>query len=231
MPSDCPNNEIDQLPLELQGRLLRVLQSGEFERLGASAPISVDVRIVAATNKDLGAKCASGEFMPDLLDRLTFEVLTVPPLRMRQGDIIHLAQHFAEKIALELGRPGPVEFSSCAVETLESHRWPGNIRELKNVVERSVYRAEGPLVDTIVLDPFQVKWGLIEPAAQEALAKEGDASRSGNDLKAAVSALEIKGVKEALAATQYNQTEAAKYLGLTYHQFRGLYRKYFRHEK
>jgi psp operon transcriptional activator len=136
-------DEVGDMPAAMQAKLLRVLQEGEVERVGGSQTIKVDVRVVAATNVDLRALAARGDFRQDLLDRLCFEVIVLPPLRARREDIPLLAEHFARRMAAELGREEPPEFSAAARASLLDYAWPGNVRELKNVVERMVYRSGG----------------------------------------------------------------------------------------
>ena len=228
-------DEIGQMPMALQEKILRVVEYGSFERVGASEPVHVDVRIVGATNADLPAMAAAGKFKPDLLDRLSFEVLFVPPLRDRgAGDIDLLARHFASRMAAELGLAGVPEFTDRAWECLHAHPWPGNVRELKNVVERSVCRAEGGPIDQMIFDPF-----LASPARRgsPAPATPGNGSAAAApaaspcqplpvDLPALVADLERRMMEQALAQTRYRQREAAVLLGLSYDQFRGLYRKF-----
>ena len=141
----------------IQEKLLRVVEYGEFERVGGSRPIVTDVRLVAATNEDLPTLAASGEFRADLLDRLAFDVITLPPLRERLDDILMLAEHFAMNMARELEFELFSGFTEKAKRSLLEHHWPGNIRELKNVVERSVYRCNNPHlpVHELVIDPFE----------------------------------------------------------------------------
>lgn len=140
----------------IQEKLLRVIEYGEFERVGGSRSVKVDVRIIAATNENLPALADSGEFRADLLDRLAFDVITIPPLRERRDDIIDLAEHFAMSMTKELEMELFSGFSKKAKQILLDYDWPGNIRELKNVVERAVYRNNNPHVPVheIVLDPF-----------------------------------------------------------------------------
>ena len=140
----------------VQEKLLRVIEYGEFERVGGTKTVKIDTRLVCATNEDLPALAESGEFRSDLLDRLAFDVITLPPLRERQDDILVLAEHFAISMVKELGWELFSGFSRSAKEMLLSYDWPGNVRELKNVVERSVYRSANPHVPVheIVLDPF-----------------------------------------------------------------------------
>ncbi|MGQ8367409.1 phage shock protein operon transcriptional activator [Glaciecola sp. 1036] len=143
----------------IQEKLLRVIEYGEFERVGGTRTIKVDVRLIAATNEDLPSLAEAGEFRADLLDRLAFDVVTVPPLRERREDIMTLAEHFAINMARELELEFFSGFSKKATQTLMDYHWPGNIRELKNVVERAVYRNSPHLpVHDIVLDPFESKF-------------------------------------------------------------------------
>jgi psp operon transcriptional activator len=141
----------------IQEKLLRVIEYGEFERVGGSRSIKVDVRIIAATNEDLPALADSGEFRADLLDRLAFDVITLPPLRERKDDILLLAEHFAITMARELEMELFSGFTEKAKKAMLEYHWPGNVRELKNVVERSVYRCNNPHlpVHHIILDPFK----------------------------------------------------------------------------
>ncbi|MDX2111720.1 MAG: phage shock protein operon transcriptional activator [Verrucomicrobiota bacterium] len=148
-------DEVGLLPMEVQEKILRAVEYRTFERVGGTESVSVNVRIIGATNADLPAMAAEGKFKPDLLDRLSFEVLFIPPLRARQGDILLLARHFAARMSVELGMPGIPQFSEEAVKTLEEHPWPGNVRELKNTVERAIYQCDGEWIDHINFDPFQ----------------------------------------------------------------------------
>ncbi|NNF62310.1 MAG: sigma 54-interacting transcriptional regulator, partial [Gammaproteobacteria bacterium] len=149
-------DELATVPRRMQEKILRVIEYGEFERVGGSETIQVDVRIVGATNENLPVLARTGAFRADLLDRLAFDVFVIPPLRARREDIITLAEHFALTITSELGRPYFAGFSDSAISILLDHEWPGNVRELKNVVERSVYRWEDPAepVAEINLNPF-----------------------------------------------------------------------------
>ena len=220
-------DEIGHIPLQTQVKILRVVEYGTFERVGGSQPVHVDTRIVGATNADLTARVGEGQFLSDLLDRLAFEVLLLPPLRERREDIPLLANHFAARMATELGRQGIPEFADEAMARLLDYDWPGNIRELKNVVERAVYRADGCVVGEVVLDPFQAQAPAGPPQAATPPRRESDgAAYDDLPLPEAVRALEVHRLRRALAETRHNQRRAAERLGLTYHQFRGLYRKY-----
>lgn len=141
----------------IQEKLLRVIEYGEFERVGGSRTVKTDVRLIAATNEDLPGLAETGEFRADLLDRLAFDVITIPPLRERKDDILLLAENFAINMARELEMELFSGFTEKAKRTLLEYEWPGNIRELKNVVERAVYRTNNPHlpVHDIILDPFE----------------------------------------------------------------------------
>ena len=224
-------DEIGNIPMEVQEKILRVVEYQSFERVGSSDSVEVDVRIIAATNADLKALTNQKLFKPDLLDRLSFEVLFVPPLRERMEDILLLAHHFAARMAIELERSEIPQFSPEAVEALESYLWPGNVRELKNVVERAVYRSDSEVIKDIEFDPFRLPYekNAAAPSAP-AVTNEYQTPELNNliekPLKEAVWELKINMLENALKIAKYNQKKAARILGLTYHQFRGLYRQY-----
>lgn len=227
-------DEIGQIPLEVQEKILRVVEYGTYERVGSSQPTQVDTRIIGATNADLTALAAEGRFKRDLLDRLSFEVLFLPPLRERKEDILLLANHFAARMAFELGRTEVPRFSDEAAAALERHPWPGNVRELKNVVERAVYRSETALITDIVFDPFHpprlsstLTFQRAQPDQQAQATEAREVEGLDNKpLAEAVRGVELRFLQRALQDAKYNQRKAAQLLGLTYHQFRGLYRKY-----
>ena len=229
-------DELATLSSPAQDRLLRAVEYGEITRIGASRPISVDVRIVAATNEHLPRLVDEGRFRADLLDRLSFEVVTLPPLRARKGDIPLLAEHFGRRMAVELDWTNWPGFSPRALAELEAYHWPGNVRELRNVVERAVYRADDPEreIDAIQFDPFASPWvlspdpaGAVEVAAHGAAPSpapnEPSASApppSTSDLRGAVNAYEKALLEDALARHRYNQRSTAAALGLSYDQLR-----------
>ena len=224
-------DEIGNIPMEVQEKILRVVEYSTFERVGSSESIDVDVRIIAATNADVKALAAKKKFKQDLLDRLSFEVLTVPPMRERKEDILLLVNHFAGRMAVELGWTDIPQFSSEAVRALEGHPWPGNVRELKNVVERAVYRSDSPRISEIVFDPFfspyEKKTLEIEPEGSTVdVASSTLSDLLVRPLKEAVWELKVRMLENALKKAKFNQKKAAQLLGLTYHQFRGLYRQY-----
>ncbi len=226
-------DEIANLSPEAQEKMLRVVEYGSFDRVGGSRPVTVNVRIVGATNVDLPLRAKAGAFKEDLLDRLSFEVLTVPPLRMREGDVQVLTRHFAARMAVGMGHPEAPEFSARAMAMLTSHDWPGNVRELKNVVERAVYRSGPGTVREVVFDPFSSPYRpveRVEPVAPKTLtSRDGVSRRAKADLDIplamAVRELEKAYLAQALKQGRHNQKRAAELLGLTYHQFRGLYRR------
>jgi psp operon transcriptional activator len=232
-------DELGTLSMPAQDRLLRAVEYGEITRIGASKPVSVDVRIVAATNENLPMQVEKGKFRADLLDRLSFEVITLPPLRARQGDVPLLAEHFGRRMAVELDWSNWPGFTTRALAELEAYPWPGNVRELRNVIERAVYRHEDPerQVDEIVFDPFHSPWA---PRAGEAAALPSVAplyvasdievpaaapgpptnSLATNDFRAAVADYERQILEEALRRNRFNQRATASALNLSYDQLR-----------
>lgn len=233
-------DELGTIPLRMQEKILRVIEYGEFERVGGSETLATDVRVVGATNEDLPRLAERGQFRPDLLDRLAFDVVHVPPLRARPEDIPTLAHHFAVNMTSELKREVFAGFAPTALAALLAHPWPGNVRELKNTIERSVYRTTDPAqpIREIQFDPFA------SPFASPYAARAGKATApreaaaappapaSGRELplpedfRAAVSEFEREILERALERAQYRQTTAAELLGLTYHQLRGLLKKH-----
>lgn len=235
-------DEIGNMPMIVQEKILRVIEYGSFERVGGSASVSVDVRIIAATNADLPALVRKGTFKADLLDRLSFEVITLPPLRERHEDILPLARHFASRMALELGRDATPLFSEEVEEVLLDYSWPGNIRELKNAVERAVYQCAGSTICGVIINPFGTgDTGRTCPVPAEGATtfdmQDSEGIQPGNStvvsripldtpLPQLIDSFEKEHLTRALEKAQYNQRRAAEYLGITYHQLRGLYRKH-----
>ncbi|MCK5310842.1 MAG: phage shock protein operon transcriptional activator [Desulfobacteraceae bacterium] len=237
-------DEIGTIPIEVQEKILRVVEYKSFERVGGSTSMSVDVRIVGAANVNLALLAKTEKFKQDLLDRLSFEVIYVPPLRDRKEDILVLSNHFAHRMAFELGRSDMPQFTRSAINALEEYSWPGNVRELKNVIERAVYKSESQKISEIIFDPFVSPYAkYLEPAPLSNISSsEFDEKVDHNKLsdstefsesilkksfKDAVRELELNMLTNALKKSQYNQKKAAKLLELTYDQFRGLKRKYY----
>jgi psp operon transcriptional activator len=232
-------DELSSMSLRLQEKLLRVIEYGEFERVGSSETLKVDVRLIGAANMDLPSLAAQGKFREDLLDRLSFDVITLPPLRERRGDVMLLAQKFAEGMARELGREYFAGFAPAAEQQLAEYRWPGNVRELRNVVERAVYRLENArqTVEKVEVDPFASPYRpamasstplpQVAPAAAASPAK-AQAHRPSlpMDLKGALREQEAGLIVAALEQARYNQRIAAGLLGLNYHQFRAALRRH-----
>ncbi|MEC5320593.1 phage shock protein operon transcriptional activator [Brenneria populi subsp. brevivirga] len=219
-------DELATAPMLVQEKLLRVIEYGVLERVGGGQSLQVDVRLVCATNDDLPALAAAGKFRADLLDRLAFDVVQLPPLRARRQDIMLLAEHFAIQMCRELRLPLFPGFTAHARDRLLAYPWPGNIRELKNVVERSVYRhgsSDLPL-DAIIINPFQPKTPTAEALAPPTPA--GELPDFPLDMKQWQRDQERMLLEQALAKARFNQRKAAELLGLTYHQLRGLLKKH-----
>ncbi|ODU67826.1 MAG: phage shock protein operon transcriptional activator [Novosphingobium sp. SCN 66-18] len=229
-------DELATLSMSAQERLLRAVEYGEITRIGASRPVRVDVRIVAATNEDLPKAAEEGRFRADLLDRLSFEVITLPPLRVREGDIAVLADYFGRRMAAELHWDSWPGFAPHAARQLEDYAWPGNVRELRNVIERAVYRWDdsGAPIAHIQFDPFESPWKPVSlPRIVEAPSPAPAASpRTGqdfdfiDDLRGAVDAHERAILEHALGRHRYNQRQTAKALGLSYDQLRHCLKKH-----
>ncbi len=233
-------DELGTMSSAAQERLLRAVEYGEITRIGSSRPVRVDVRIVAATNADLPQMAEEGTFRADLLDRLSFEVVTLPPLRYREGDIPVLADYFGRRMAAEMEWPSWPGFGQLASEALDRHNWPGNVRELRNVIERAVYQwnDHSRPVDHVVFDPFESPWKPVKqksapdssPAEKSEAVPQPETSAEASprladyaavdDMKEAVEAFEKRILESALAKSRYNQRQTAKALNLTYDQLR-----------
>lgn len=233
-------DEIASASLQVQEKLLRAIEYGDFERVGGVEQVSVDVRVIACANVDLPALARQGKFRADLLDRLAFDVVTVPALRQRPEDIPVLAQHFALRMTQELGRSVFAGFDPAVLARLRAHPWPGNVRELKNAVERAVYQTpEDQPVTAVVLDPFAadgrpgetLNGPESQPEAAPALPEAPSAATTRPPAAPvpfadAVSAYERQLLEAALRACDNQQTKGAEWLGLGYHQFRRLLKKH-----
>lgn len=221
-------DELATMSSRLQEKLLRVIEYGEFEPLGSSDSRRVSVRVIAATNLDLPSAVAAGRFRADLLDRLSFDVITLPPLRARGDDIIILAEQFGRDMTRELGRASFAGFSASVRDTLMNHAWPGNVRELRNAVERSVYRQDNPAqaIRQLILDPFASPWRPSNQAVSASTPAKQLPRRYPYDLREHLEEHEISLLRQALADHQFHQGDTAKALNLSYDQLRSLIRKY-----
>jgi DNA-binding NtrC family response regulator len=214
-------DEIGNMSLEFQAKILRILEYQRFERVAGSESIQTDVRVIAATNADLEAAMKQGAFRRDLYDRLTFEIIDLPPLRSRLGDVPVLAAHFLARFREEMAGLLPESLAAEALDRLVSYDFPGNVRELKNIVERAAYSAPGPVIGARDID------AALPPARIEPMEElSGFADDPGLPLAARVEAFERAICAQALERARYNQREAAAALGLTYDQFRQRKRKY-----
>ncbi|NKB32191.1 MAG: phage shock protein operon transcriptional activator [Pseudomonadales bacterium] len=228
-------DELANTDMSVQEKILRVIEYGEFERLGGNETISVDVRIIAATNEDLPELAKQQKFREDLLDRLAFDVITLPPLRERAEDILVLAEHFAVGMVKEIGGEYFAGFSDRIEKALAKYSWPGNIRELKNVIERAVYQnAEGHITE-VIFNPFESPYrpkaltngsGQIDDGKAPVTAAPDISTSNSFDFKNEVQQYEINLLNQAMEQCQFNQKKAAEFLGLSYHQLRGYLRKY-----
>jgi len=212
----------------VQEKVLRVIEYGELERVGGNDTIRTNVRIIGATNEDLPGLAERGKFRADLLDRLAFDVITLPPLRERLDDILPLASFFAVKMSGELGLKLFAGFSESARKLLMDYSWPGNVRELKNVIERAVYTSLGndePIAE-INFDPFDSPWRPGGASPVTTVGVVNNAPTEAYDFKEYVQNTEIELLQAALKRCRFNQKKTAEFLGMTYHQLRGYLRKY-----
>ena len=229
-------DEIATASRSVQEKLLRVIEYGEFQRLGGEKVLTTNVRVVAATNVDLPSMVQRGEFRADLLDRLAFDVITLPPLRARQEDISLLADYFARRLCREILEDFP-GFAPSAIAAMEAYGWPGNVRELRNFAERTTHRAlavsltEPVRFDESALDPFASPF---RPGAPDAAAKDTQSAPPSTpspptmlgEFEALTHGYEMQLIDTALSEFGGHQGKAANALGLTYHQLRGLLRKH-----
>jgi psp operon transcriptional activator len=221
-------DELATISLRMQEKILRTIEYGEIQRVGGNETLRVDVRIVGSTNADLQSLAADGRFRKDLLDRLAFDVITLPPLRDRVEDILPLAHAFAINMASELKWSFFPGFSARATSAMLRNKWPGNVRELKYAIERSVYRSADPEkpISDISLDPFDSPFKIAQaPAAKKPVITRRKGPLLPADLKQRLIDTEIDLLEAALEKARFNQRLAADLLGLSYHQFRGRLRK------
>jgi psp operon transcriptional activator len=226
-------DELATISLRMQEKILRVIEYGELQRVGGSDTLHVDVRIVGSTNSDLQSLAAEGRFRDDLLDRLAFDVVTVPPLRERLEDILPLAYAFALNMVSELRRSLFPGFNAHAASALLRHDWPGNVRELKNTIERSVYRSEDPnkQIRKIAFDPFDSPFRLgeglqVDREDEKELRRKTHTPLFPVDLEERINDMEKELIRAGLEKARFNQKVAAELLGLSYHQLRGRMKKH-----
>ncbi|WOJ93950.1 phage shock protein operon transcriptional activator [Congregibacter variabilis] len=242
-------DEIGTMSPRLQEKLLRLIEYGEYERVGGQRTLRVDVRVIGSTNADLRSMADTQTFRADLLDRLSFDVVHMPALRHRDDDVMLLARHFAVQMSAELTWDQFPGFAPAALLQLREYHWPGNVRELKNVVERSLHRWGAPetAVATLVIDPFKSPWSDAHSPSATAPdpQKDGQATihndvhpahttprTSSNEpenpqgLRDSVDAYEKTLLIASLEQHALNQRRTAEALGLSYDQLRGLVRKH-----
>lgn len=220
-------DELATAPLSVQEKLLRVIEYGEYERVGGTKTLNANVRIICATNADLPELAAQDNFRADLLDRLAFDVIHLPPLRERKEDILLLAEHYAIKMCRELSLPLFVGFAMQAQQQLLAHPWPGNVRELKNVVERAIYQHanHSEPIAYLTLNPFKTPWHR-ERQQESQPQLETESFNFPMDYKQWQEQMDQQLLEKALLQAKHNQRDAAKLLNLSYHQLRGMLRKY-----
>ncbi len=209
-------DEVADMSEAFQAKVLRALEYQRFERVAGTQTIQVDVRIVAATNADMNKRIAEGKFRADLYDRLAFEVIELPPLRERKGDLAELARHLLRRFAEETHEP-PKELGADGLAVLQAYDFPGNVRELKHVVERAAYRCEGSRIG---------KQAIEAALPARAPAPRVRADDDAGTFEERVASFERAMLVGALQASRFSQKDAAARLGLSYDQFRHMYRKY-----
>ncbi|TMA43679.1 MAG: sigma-54-dependent Fis family transcriptional regulator, partial [Deltaproteobacteria bacterium] len=197
-------DEIGDMAYPLQAKLLRVLQEGVIERIGSNKRITLDVRVLSSTNRDLGAGIRAGTFREDLYYRLNVFQIHLPPLRERQQDISHLAAFFLARFCQELGKPAPA-LAPGTCQLLEQHAWPGNVRELQNLMERAAVLAAGP----------EIEPGFFRLLLPQAAATAAEPAGETLALEPAVEELERKLILRALSAADDNKAGAARLLGVS----------------
>ncbi|NOH83181.1 phage shock protein operon transcriptional activator [Vibrio sp. 03-59-1] len=221
-------DELATAPLSVQEKLLRVIEYGQYERVGGQKVLSADVRLVCATNANLPQLAKTGEFRADLLDRLAFDVINLPPLRERKEDILLLAEYYAIKMCRELQLELFSGFTESAVNELLAYPWPGNVRELKNVIERAVYQngTSQYAIDELIFDPFIPHWDSQESDVIDDSSTDEQAFSFPLNYKLWQEQQDKVLLNQVLKQSKFNQRQAAELLGLSYHQLRGMIRKY-----
>ena len=203
-------DEVGNMSVPFQEKILRVVEYGTFARVGGTAELRTTARVIAATSRDLRQMIERREFLPDLFDRLTFETLELPPLRQREADVELLARHFLDEFSLELPWLGKKTLSPAALAALRTYRFPGNVRELKNVIERAAYRSAAEEI-------LPADLGLTAP---------DDLAGQTGTFAERTTLFARRLITEALSQSDGNQAAAARSLGLSYHQFRYYLKKY-----
>jgi DNA-binding NtrC family response regulator len=203
-------DEIGSMSLPFQQKILRVVEYGVFVRVGGSEEIQANTRIIAATNLDLKKEMAEGRFLPDLYDRLSFEIIHIPPLRQREGDIVLLARYFLNQFLQEIPSLSNKRLGKSAIDALLKYSFPGNVRELKNIIERAAYR---DITNEITAEDI-------------GLPPDEEVAVQGNTFYERVESFKEHMIKDALASSGGNQAKAARSIGLSYHQYRYYLNKY-----
>ena len=209
-------DEIGEMSLDLQAKLLRVLEGHPFERVGGQSPIRTDVRVVAATHRDLRAMVEQNKFREDLFYRLNVVEIVVPPLRERGRDVVLLANHFLQSFAESMAR-GRLKFSALAEKKLQRHRWPGNVRELRNVIERAVVMSPMDAAgdgEPTELDANDLMITAVANSSKESTGKAGRAGASSEDLELSLAELEMRHIRRVLESTGGNKSRASTILGI-----------------
>ncbi|OCH06888.1 phage shock protein operon transcriptional activator [Aliivibrio fischeri] len=225
-------DELTTAPLTVQEKLLRVIEYGEYERVGGSQTLKANVRLICATNQNPQEMINEKKFRSDLLDRLSFDVIHLPPLRYRENDVLLLAEHFAIKMCQEMNLTYFAGFSHQAKHQILDYDWPGNVRELRNCIERAVFKHnhEEAQIESIQINPFIAPWENAPIKNSSTIINKTVTQDSKPSLPLNLKQFQLDQEKEllqqALAETQYHQRKAAEELGITYHQFRGLLKKH-----
>ena len=209
-------DEIGDLPLPLQAKILRALEERRFERVGGTASVQIDVRLVAATNRGLKAQVAARRFREDLFFRLSVFPIVVPPLRERKGDVVRLAQFFVDRFCRDM-KKRPLALSPAAVEELQTYHWPGNVRELQNCIERAVILADGDSIQPRHLSlAFVDPSAVAEPPAADPWATFDFSGTLSDVARRAIAHVERRKIELTLRENEQNRGRAAELLGLTY---------------
>ncbi|MUK66627.1 phage shock protein operon transcriptional activator [Aliivibrio fischeri] len=225
-------DELTTAPLTVQEKLLRVIEYGEYERVGGSQTLKANVRLICATNQNPQEMINEKKFRADLLDRLSFDVIHLPPLRYRENDVLLLAEHFAIKMCQEMNLTYFAGFSHQAKHQILDYDWPGNVRELRNCIERAVFKHnhEEAQIESIQINPFIAPWENAPTKNSSTIINKTVTQDSKPSLPLNLKQFQLDQEKEllqqALVETQYHQRKAAEELGITYHQFRGLLKKH-----